>query len=993
MRPTILLLMLGVLLAAQEPVFSPPAGRARAAEAPRDEPRQRPQDTPAPAAVRDPIADLFSKLSRWPQSGAREAALVLSGLGKDVVPRLIAALQHNDWRVQSAAAWALGEMREQSAVQPLRLAIADPSNRAGLPDLMAALVRIDPQVGTAAVLPMLSHGSARVRQSAARALPPRLESEHLPTILALFQSKRSPARATALELLGRIPGGELRDEFFESLADPEAVVAATAVHHLGQLGVSAARTRLLELAANAPQRQAAHALLALVEDEDLHGGCRLALDATRKAALQNWLKGTDPFLRGTAAIVLTNVCWVSKDEADRRLADTSLVPLLIDAVAGGTFYPDYSTLEPLVWRKLQRLSGRSYGADALAWKRWWTSVGSSFRAERALASLEPGMESDLCLCLQRFRDGRMEWSLQLDAVAERALADGGTWLEPEALAEIVQMLRSQDLLGQRGLSADSTRTGTEWHVIVALPQMRARFERIEAPTPSSAVQALTECAERLAAERAWQQFLMGETPAAKAEALRTSSAKLQALSDRERRMEAIAELALGSFVSLDSRARVTAAGLLANMPEAWLNAAAGRIAQTALEAGLDGQGEKHLAVTAVVRASSKARQSLLAQAALVSGREGETLLQQLCEALPREELGLALASDAAPVRAAAAGALGRRGGEGAAERLIAGLRDDDGAVRAACLGALAALRDPRSPQLLEELVAGTDATLRVRAIGALGMVMGEQGVARAMQCWRDGGIAERAAVLKSLAAAAGPRAAEALHGIVREAGDLPQRREALEILAGIPDSATRVQDVLQHADHVELKLLAVSILQRSLGMSAKPMLLPWVAAAEPALARGAALALARLGCEEALQPLLTRLLLSPEGDEAAERALEALTFQAPRDASPPKRTEAFRQWSEVHGKALRQQWFCAAATDLGMPLDATVAWLEAREFSDPQLEAMVLLVERGTSPLRAEADRILARALGKDLSALPLRATDAEAGARAAQWRTHLMAR
>jgi hypothetical protein len=31
------------------------------------------------------------------------------------------------------------------------------------------------------------------------------------------------------------------------------------------------------------------------------------------------------------------VCWVSKDEADRRLADTNLVPLLIEAVAGGTF--------------------------------------------------------------------------------------------------------------------------------------------------------------------------------------------------------------------------------------------------------------------------------------------------------------------------------------------------------------------------------------------------------------------------------------------------------------------------------------------------------------------------------------------------------------------------------------------------------------------------------------------------------------------------------
>lgn len=992
MRSLMLVSFIGMFLGAQDPVFSPPLSRPK----PVEKPQEKPDAAASGGAVqpaRDPVSELFARLAQWPQSGAREAGLVLSGLGKDVVPRLVSALQHNDWRVQSGAAWVLGEMREAAAVQPLRLAIADPSNRAGLPDLMAALVRIDAKVGTAVVLPMLSHGSARVRQSAARALPSQLEEEHLPTVLALFQSKRSPARATALDLLGRIPGCSLRSEFFESLADPEAVVAAAAVQHLGRLGVEAARTRLLELARTAPHRQAAHALLALVEDEDLHGGSLLPVEAARRESLGAWLKSGDPFLRGSAAIVLTNVCWASAAEEDRRLADTALVPLLIDAVAGGTFYPDYSTLENLVWRKLARLSGRQFGADALAWKRWWAGAANAFHAERALAALDAKAEGDLRLSLQRFRDGRLEWSLHLDAVALRALSDGGTWIEADVCAEVARVLRGSNMLGRRGLSEDAGRKGLEWRLIVALPEARARFQCIEAPEASAELGRLVELAERLTLERAWQSFVPGDTPAARAEALQSTGAKLLAIGDRSRRMEAIAELAAGSFSSIDARARITAAGVLANMPEAWLRATSERLAGVLLASGLDGAGERMLAAAVIVRAPSKARLEMLSLAARVSGREGAELLAQLTDALPREELGLALASDAAPVRAAAAGALGRRGGEGAAEQLLAGLRDEDSAVRSACLGGLAALRDPRTPDLLERLVGGTDANLRVRAIAALGTVMGEQGVGRAMQCWRDGGIAERAAVLKALAAAAGARAAEALHGIVREAGDLPQRREALEILATLSGSTARIRDILEHADHVELKILAVSLLQRALGLEAKALILPWLAAAEPTLARASALALARLGCEEALQPLLARLLLAPEGDESAERALEALTFQAPRDASPPKRTEAFRQWSEVHGKALRGQWFADATTALGMPLDPGVQWLTAREFTDPQLETLVLLVERGSSPVRCEADRILARALLKDLAPLPLRATDAESAARAGQWRAHLAAR
>ncbi|MSR74727.1 MAG: hypothetical protein EXS14_04565 [Planctomycetes bacterium] len=986
------LCLLGVIAA--QPVFSPPVRpkpptpEAGGAAAPIVVKPEVPSVPPP-----DPIEALMQRLSSWPQPRAREASLVLSGLGNDSASRLIVGLAHNDWRVQSGCAWALGEMREARAVQPLRLAISDPSNRAGLPELMAALVRIDPRTGTAAVLPMLTHASARVRQAASRALPQELDQEYLGSVLALLATAKGPGKATALELLARIPGARLREEFYSALSDPEPAVAAAAAEHLGKQADAGARTRLGDLARQAPARAACYALVALVVDEDLHGGSAVPLDAEQRARLTQWLQGKDPFHRGCAAIALANITWVSSAPDDRRLADTVLVPVLIDTVAGGVFFSDYTSLEGMVWRKLALLSGRSFGQDAFSWKRWWVGAAEGFHAHRELRGLGSEEAARAEWSVQQVQGGRVQRNLTLagPAISAQRAGPDVIILEAAALQELLNAVQAAEFFSSRGDPEDAARSSVETWITVALPEESCKFRRISAGTLPAPLQALVELAERLALERAWQRFVHGATPAERAANLANTTQLLESARTREARAGTIADLAIGAWPALNGVARNEAAGMLRAMDSAWRKSAAERIATALLKSGIGDECAAELAGQVAGLVTADARGTLIE--ACLRGSSQDKLLGVVLATLAPQDLSMALASEHPRVRAAAATALGKSGAAGVAEQLLGGLRDEDSKMREACLTALAGLRDPRTAALLENLLAGEDRNLRARAIMALGAVMGEQGVARAMEFWHGAERPERAAVLKALAAAGGPRAKLALQGIVREAGDIGLRREALEILARLDNTVEMLRDVLEHADVGELQMMALGALATQLGTQAVPIIEPWLSATDPLLARSAALALARLGIVTALQPLLARLLVAPEGDQAVELALEGLTFQVAREASPPRRAEEFRVWNEAEGAKLRSEWFLSAASSAGVPLDVSVDWLQARGLTVLQHEALIRLVEKGSAPLRVEADRILRDSVvsaGAPLAPLAPRCSNAEAATRAVQWRARI---
>ena len=57
----------------------------------------------------------------------REASTALSRMGSLAVDPLIEILDDEDWRVRGAAAWALGNLKDESAIEPLEALLDDES--------------------------------------------------------------------------------------------------------------------------------------------------------------------------------------------------------------------------------------------------------------------------------------------------------------------------------------------------------------------------------------------------------------------------------------------------------------------------------------------------------------------------------------------------------------------------------------------------------------------------------------------------------------------------------------------------------------------------------------------------------------------------------------------------------------------------------------------------------------------------------------------------
>jgi HEAT repeat protein len=989
-------LVFTLALGAQVPVFSPPSERPE-----RPEPSEQPPgpETAAPTVVQedpaDPLPNLLERLRAWPATSAKKAGLVLAGLGVRARTPLIAGLSDHDWRIQSGSAYALAEMGDPAAFEPLRLAMQVKSNSASLPEFMRAIVRIDPSTGPEHVLPFLAHSSARVRVAARQALPETLHPRYLPEILALWRSQRTGVRAASMELLARVQGVGDRDEFFDALADPEPQVAYPAARHLARAGTPAARTRLLELAESAPVRQANYALLALVLMEDEQQAAIIPDDGPIMLRARKFLASDDPFYAGTAAIVLANLSYRSDDSTLRELADTYLCPVLIGTVAGGIFFSDYTSVAELCWRKLALLAGVDFGANAMAWKQWWSGSRATFVARRELRSVNA---KDLAKARIRYvrtqPDGRVTQIVLSGIATELADRRSGAPLvldqkEREGLAELIGSCR---LFETRGDRPDPSRLDGAVELELRIPESSMAFRRLHyGPTPE-ALRPLLDHVEHLRRELAWQHFVPASVDDPMA-FLEQERAWFDGEPDPMKRVERRLDLAVGAWPALRAPERALALDVISAAPRSWItvhrDALVGLLRR---EADLTDEAEGLIGVLAS-ESDQKVQSAVLALVSVNDDSRAERVLRSYLDCQPLDGLKILMRDDRANVRAVAAESLSRFSKEPAVvDILIQGLKDYEPRVQDACLKSLSTLDDDRILAMLEAVIQSPDQPqLRLRAIEALGMVGREQVVVRLMDLYREGDRHVKWAVIRALGRAQGRRAVVALSGIVRSAGELDLRREALEHLVrlGGTDVAERLEDILQRTNEPDVIMMTMEGLASVMGARATTTIERFVDHEDATIRRLAVLTLARLGEPKAIPGLLAFMAGNPEGDMAAEQAFQGLTFYVSDNASPPRRSQEYEVWYEIHGAETRLQWFLQAAQPGVDALEQDVDWLTGNAFTDVQLETLVDLLVKGNAPLRQAVDAVLSRVSGLGLDAVGR--SDVEAIERARDYRRWLL--
>lgn len=966
MTHRILALVLLAAPAAAGQVFSPPR--------PAEEPAEKPAGAEAPgsqdpAKRADPLAAHWEAMRAWPADGAKKAALVLAGAPGESRDRLVRGLEDRDWRIQSGSAFGLAAVGEQRALPVLRAQILDDSNRAALPEFLRAIVAIDPENGPLSAAPFLAHRDSRIRAAARNALPRRLPDALVPDVVRLASNSRSPVRILAMELLGSLGDDAPLEEMIAGLADPESGVARIASRHLAESRREGIVDSLFATALDAPARPSMYAVIALVMREDLQKIAILPDDGPIRDRLVRTIQQDDHFYRGGAAIALSNISFRSDDPFLRTLADEYLVPILIDTVAGGSFFADYSSLEPLCWQKLELLTGAGLGPRADAWIRYWNDNRTGFVARRTLRSLRKEDLRETVLTVRR--SGAEGGGSEIVLAGSVSLLAGrpGAFLVPEwRHGEWIEAIEKAALFA--GGAEPAGPSAPRWEATVEIPRTFMVYRRVHPDGAPPSLEPLDDYVDRLAEELAWQRFAPYGLP----ERAHAWFAEQDRWFEQNREPAAIQvrilRLALEAFEFLADGEREFALERFADAPADWI-----RSSDQALAAHVK-RGvpfteslDRFLRHAGARNPGPHLADAILDAAGGSPSVRASTFLHDFLATWDLDRLEAAIGHPQPRVRAHAARALVRFAGDPAVgRRLLQLMQDPDGIVRDAALDSLSMARDDSVLGVIDGVLQGEDAAMRIRAIEALARIAGPQGVPRLMDVYRRGGARERWAVVKALPAAGGAAAVQALAALVRETNS-EYPFEALSALIEMqePEVSEALVAILDRSPQPELRGMAMDALTRREGLAALPHVEPWLRREdEPRLARIALLSLARLGVEKTL-PLLIEAVSKPDGDDAAETAIGDLAFYQSEHPSPPLRAMDIQAWAERHGNLKRGDWFLLAAGQAGVSLDASIGWLGKPSLGAKDFRDMMELFQRGSRPLREQADRIIQADLGLDL--------------------------
>jgi len=991
----LLVLLLAVSSRAQPPVFTPPP-KPPAKPTPPPAVAPKPVEEPAKAGATDPLEAYVERMRRWPARSARQAALVLAGLGDRARTRLIAGLEDNDWRIQAGSAFALAEMGDTAAIEPLTRAARSESNRASLPELLRAVAAIDPVAGPQVILPFVSHPVAKVRVAARAALPDVLAERFLPEVIVLWKSQKTSVRVSGLTLLTRIPGQEARPEFFDALGDPESQVAIVAARHLSRFPSEEVRTRVLELARRAPNRQSAYAMLSLVMLEDRLQDKLIPEAGPIRDRAQKFLASNQPFYAGTGAVVLANLSFRGGDKTVRQLADDYLCPILLGTVAGGIFFPDYTSLEDLCWAKLAMLTGVDLGQSASRWRAWWKSNREGFIARRELRGLTREELTKARLRLTRIAEdgGITELRLSGDvADLEDERSGGPLVFSGEQLDRLAGLLTECRVFETRGDRARDARLGASLELSIRVPERAMGFSRLHNGSPPEALRPLLSWLDQVHGELAWQRLMPPGTQD-RAAFINEQRAFFESETDAARRQARLLSLALVSWPTLDAVNRSLALSVFRAAPTPWV-----RENRAQLVALLQGEGRLTKAAVGLISVlghvgDEDARTAVVDAVAASPSPRGDAVLRGYLSGQALSGVVPLMRHDSVRVRALAAESLVRfEGEETVVGILIEGLRDHEARVQDACVRSLEKMRDERVVSMLHAVVDSEEhKAVRMRAIEALGLVGGPQVVARLMTLFREGDRHVRWTVIQALKKAGGRRAVNSLASIVRNPGDVELKKEALDALAALggPEVAERITQILRKSEEREVEVMAMGCLARVVGGEAVEILRPYVESEDAVVRRMALLTIARLGSPVAAEGLL-QLMSKPDGDQAAEAAFQDLSFLVSRNPSPPRRYQTYESWFEANKTEPREEWFLAAARRSVDLISDQVPWLTATELSDQEASVLVTLMRKGDRPMCAAADATLRRVSGLDLR--PVGRTEAEAMERANRFERWLSGR
>lgn len=376
-------------------------------------------------------------------------------------------------------------------------------------ECLDAAVVIDGRLPVRAIA-LLSHPKRPIRTLAEGRLRQKPDPEYVHDLLRGLQYGRdNDIRQRCARLLIDYPNTEeARAGLRAALRDPSVTVCFQAADSLAgdASEEDCAYIREQIAAADAGDEQA-YLLYAMLKQQTISG--ELLVDDQMVAMLRPTLGSDNIFLAGAVGAAIAEFVFRTDTEHDLDALQRSLPLVLVRAVGGVEFYPQFAKFSPVAEQSLSRISGQDFGnRNRRAWVEWFTESRSTFRLVRGRLELTDDNQDRLEISW--FHQGQDARFLTAD-VASALSAPNGRVLGEKGIQALADALRNTVILdvsvlpGTYGLESDAITAGVEVRIGGRRKPIRFRGSAAESWLPE-----LAATLDSLYSDLKWQMLAQGE---------------------------------------------------------------------------------------------------------------------------------------------------------------------------------------------------------------------------------------------------------------------------------------------------------------------------------------------------------------------------------------------------------------------------------------------------------------------------------------------------
>jgi HEAT repeat protein len=342
-----------------------------------------------------PIEELFKRFE-MEQDGSKATRAKyleeLRGLGLGSQDTALKALSSNFPPTVMLAAEILEWVGESQDAERLVEAASSVNNVEAVGVCLDSALRLANGILPEAAVRLLGHPKRQMRTVAESRLSEKPNLSHLPKLLQFLNYGRdNDVRLRAARLLSAFPNNpDARLGLRQALAGDSIDVAMLSVRSLAADGSDANITWLHdELLAASTEIESAYLLMGILLHQDKRSD--LIIAAELEDRLRHLLRSEDPFISGAAASALAEFVFRAELAGNIDDLERGVPQVLVRAVGGVDFYPQYARFAPLAERSLRRISGVHFEEQAgSAWVKWLTENHQGFHFVRGRIELAEG---------------------------------------------------------------------------------------------------------------------------------------------------------------------------------------------------------------------------------------------------------------------------------------------------------------------------------------------------------------------------------------------------------------------------------------------------------------------------------------------------------------------------------------------------------------------------------------------------------------------------